>query len=137
MPEMEFFRAEEVQQKLSDVLFIWCKEYPEIGYRQGMHEICAVILWVVEQDAVEDEGSTLGEVGRVCGRDSVVPDTYLLFERVMRNLREWYEVGEGNGEGNTIVEMSKRVHEELLGRFDPELKNGLERLEVLPQVFLM
>ena len=55
MPEEPFFREPDVQCFMTDILFIYCKINADIGYRQGMHEILAPILWVVEQDAVDTE----------------------------------------------------------------------------------
>lgn len=36
-----------------DALFVYCKMHEEISYRQGMHELLALILWAVETDAIE------------------------------------------------------------------------------------
>ena len=37
---------------LLDLLFILSRENEQISYRQGLHEIAALILWVVNQDKV-------------------------------------------------------------------------------------
>ena len=49
---MDFFRTESAQTMLLDILFILSRENESISYRQGMHEVAALILWVVEQDKV-------------------------------------------------------------------------------------
>ena len=36
-----------------DILFIYSKLNPDTGYRQGMHELLAPVLWVVYQDSVD------------------------------------------------------------------------------------
>ena len=36
-----------------DILFIYSKLNPDTGYRQGMHEVLAPVLWVVYQDSVD------------------------------------------------------------------------------------
>lgn len=38
-----------------------------VGYRQGMHEIAASILWVVQDDALD-----LGESSKVLGEDGII-----------------------------------------------------------------
>jgi len=35
---------------MADILFIWTKENADISYRQGMHELLALVIFVVEQD---------------------------------------------------------------------------------------
>ena len=53
MPENLFFREPQSQTMLLNILFIYNKLNPDVGYRQGMHEILAPVLWVVSRDAVE------------------------------------------------------------------------------------
>ena len=53
MPESVYFRQPATQNMMLDVLFVWCKMHPTVGYRQGMHEILAPLLWVIERDAVD------------------------------------------------------------------------------------
>lgn len=49
MPEEPYFRQQETQRILLDVLFVFCKINQDIGYRQGMHEVLAPVLWAVSQ----------------------------------------------------------------------------------------
>ena len=153
MPENQFFRDEKVQTALLEILFIYCKLNQDVSYRQGFHELAAVIYWVVANDAV-DAG---GEDGRVpaAGDDDVMcealdvrfvdHDAFSLFQCVMRSAKQWYELGEQNGGGgggdptamSPIVQKSKYIHETLLMATDPELSEHLKELDVLPQVFLM
>ncbi|RAL58521.1 hypothetical protein DID88_004025 [Monilinia fructigena] len=53
MPDEPYFRQTDTQRFMLDVLFIFCKINQDVGYRQGMHEILAPILWVVEQDSID------------------------------------------------------------------------------------
>lgn len=48
MPEEPYFRRPDTQQKLLDILFIFCKLNPDIGYRQGMCIFVFKILVVHE-----------------------------------------------------------------------------------------
>src|SRR4051794_39656039 len=54
MPDNTYFRQPTTQKMMLDILFIYCKLNPDLGYRQGMHELLAPLLWVVERDAVEN-----------------------------------------------------------------------------------
>lgn len=38
---------------LKTILFLWAIEHPDIGYRQGMHELLAVLLLVCDRDSLE------------------------------------------------------------------------------------
>ncbi len=42
---MEFFVSKTTQTMLSNVLFVWAKQNPDLEYRQGMNEIVAVIAY--------------------------------------------------------------------------------------------
>lgn len=56
---------------LLDILFIFCKLNGDVGYRQGMHEIAAPILWVVENDAIQIGGSS-----RTMGQDALIKTAF-------------------------------------------------------------
>ena len=49
-PEYPFFWADKIQEVLNNVLFIWAKENPIPSYRQGMHEILAIIYLVLHRE---------------------------------------------------------------------------------------
>jgi TBC1 domain family protein 5 len=166
MPEEDYFRKPHTQRILLDVLFVFCKINQDIGYRQGMHEVLAPILWVIEQDAIEPldhqhcsgspEDETLAEI---LDPAYVEHDAFTLLSLIMRSAKSFYELGEPehkvlsgttgspqhangstktrNSQASPIVERSKRIHEFYLGRLDPELATHLTRIEILPQIFLM
>ena len=81
MPENTYFRQPDTQNMMLDVLFIYTKLNPDVGYRQGMHELLAPVLWVVERDAVniDDVGQPLDQV---LDRHFVEHDTFTLFAEI-------------------------------------------------------
>lgn len=92
MPETPYFRQPETQRILLDVLFIFCKLNPDVGYRQGMHEIAAPILWTIENDAIDiGEGSkTMGEdstIKAIFDADHIEHDTFAIFGQVMQSAK--------------------------------------------------
>lgn len=92
MPESAYFRQLETQRTLTDILFVFCKLNPDVSYRQGMHELAAPILWVVENDAVDiGEGSkTLGQdstIKALFDADHIEHDTFALFGQVMQSAK--------------------------------------------------
>jgi TBC1 domain family protein 5 len=159
MPEEPYFRKPETQRLLLDVLFIFCKINQDVGYRQGMHEVLAPILWVVEQDAIDtrnerDKESSVEEdslMKQILDRTYIEHDAFTLLSLIMRSAKSFYELGEpdrrssspSTGSGtpqhgaSPIVERSKRIHEVYLAQLDPELAKHLTDIKVLPQIFLM
>lgn len=80
------------RRMLTDILFTFCKLNPDVGYRQGMHEIAAPVLWVVEVDAID-----VGEASKTLGEESIIKavfdaeyiehDSFAIFGQVMQNAK--------------------------------------------------
>ncbi|KAI9846078.1 MAG: hypothetical protein M1837_004334 [Sclerophora amabilis] len=160
MPENLYFREPATQKMLVDVLFIFCKLNRDVGYRQGMHELLAPVLWVVERDAI-DAGSFRNI--RVDAQDTelmrdvlnarfIEHDAFTLFSLVMQTAKTFYEMGDQDERTNEmvlvdpdsaplraspIIERSQRIHEEYLASVDPALAAHLKEIDILPQVFLI
>jgi TBC1 domain family member 5 len=159
LPENLYFRQPPIQKMLLDVLFVFCKLNPNLGYKQGMHEVLALVLWVIEQDAVEElegahgsenmEGDRLLRV--LLDSKFVEHDAFTLFGLVMQNAKAFYESGNesigANNHGRSpnppqendapIIIRSRRIFEEYLINVDPGLALHLKAIEVAPQIFLM
>lgn len=142
MPENLYFRQPDTQRTLTDILFIFCKLNPDVGYRQGMHELLAPILWVVEKDAID-----LGQSSKAMGEDVVTKtvfdadyiehDTFALFGQVMQSAKGFYEHTTSNGKENPMVARSRRIFGEMLSLVDEKLAQHLEQIDIVPQVFLI
>ena len=153
MPENSYFREPHVQSMLLDNLFIFCKLNKYIGYRQGMHEVLAPILWVVSRDAIDPQSfanasqkdAKSDDLILVCFDPKFIEhDAFTIFGIVMQTVKSFYETGSTSRNAalapvssSLIVERSRRIHEELLRRVDPELAEHLTAVEVLPQIFLI
>lgn len=137
-----------------DILFVYCKLNSAAGgYRQGMHELLAPIVYVVEHDAVDSGSDVTAEADsdalmvQVLDRSSVEHDAFALFSRVMDRAASFYEISETaasalppdslGGGSSVIVEKSRFIHEVCLNKVDPELSRHLSNVEILPQIFLM
>jgi TBC1 domain family protein 5 len=122
---------------------------PDTSYRQGMHELLAPIILVVEQDSLkfspkaQSGGSLMDDI---LDEEFIEHDSFTLFSLNMRTAKSFYEMGDNSGRedsmpnqsnSSSIVERSKLIHEKLLARYDPELAEHLTRNEILPQIFLM
>jgi TBC1 domain family member 5 len=142
MQDNFFFREPETQRMLLDILFIYSKLNPDIGYRQGMHELLAPLLWVVHQDAVDH--TTVTTLDRQAeGVDLMLDildhrhreaDAFSLFCAVMQTAKSFYEMGD-NRDSSPIIAKSRRIHEDLLATFDPDLALHLQVAGVLPQIY--
>jgi TBC1 domain family member 5 len=159
MPDEQYFRQSHTQRIMLDILFVFCKINQDVGYRQGMHELLAPILWVIEQDALDGAQSSDQSPG--LESDSLLKqtldpaylehDTFTLLSLIMRTAKSFYELGEPEMRSSTllmgsatpqqgtspIVERSERIHNVYLARVDPDLAKHLTNIEVLPQIFLM
>ena len=139
MQDNDFFRGPSTQKLLLDILFIYSKLHPDVGYRQGMHELLAPILWVVHCDALESNEAREKQesdllMAEVLNRDYVEHDTFTLFCAVMQTAKSFYELGDSNA---PIVERTQSIQDECLGSFDPELAIHLKVIEILPQIYLL
>ncbi len=155
MPDNDYFRQPATQRMLLDVLFIFCKLNQDISYRQGMHELLAPILWVVERDAIEPRSlkrhrGSDGNDGLLRGildAEYIEHDVFTLFSLIMQTAKSFYELGSGPSEGkmaqsggqstSPIIDRSQRIHQDYLNRVDPELAEHLTNIDILPQIFLM
>ena len=127
---------------LLDILFIFCKLNPDLSYRQGMHEILAPMLWVVERDAIDlgESSKTLGEdaaIKATFDADYIEHDAFALFGQVMQNAKNFYEQTTTSSRENPMVARSRRIFDEMLPLVDSKLAAHLASIDVIPQVFLM
>lgn len=75
-----------------DLLFIWCKLTPEIGYRQGMHELLAPLLWTVDFDSLAPSPASTDSLAHlVLARDHIEADTWQLYSSLMKAARIFYD----------------------------------------------
>ncbi|KAJ5338133.1 hypothetical protein N7452_004861 [Penicillium brevicompactum] len=149
LQENFFFHEPDTKSKLTDVLFVYSKLNPDVGYRQGMHELLAPILWAVDRDSINTKSGEIdatqehrdGLMLKLLDPRFVEHDSFTLFLSVMQTARTYYEHGETrsvNGQMDTIpiVERCQYLHKEALTIIDHELAEHLEAVEVLPQIFL-
>ncbi|KAL9540772.1 hypothetical protein MBANPS3_009497 [Mucor bainieri] len=101
-PDVDFFRENDVQQRLTDILFIYCKLNRDVSYRQGMHELLAPFYWVLATESLDasqlDDQHHTDPASKVMLQvlDSafVEHDAYILFDKLMTFGKSWYEFNE-------------------------------------------
>jgi len=151
MPENTYFRQADTQAMMLDILFVFCKLNPDIGYRQGMHELLAPLLWIVQADAVRN-GSSADDfmLCQLCDSRFIEHDTFTLFSIVMQNAKSFYEQAAhpvavsshlnkspATTLENPIITRVNKIFNDYLPHLDPELSTHLHSIEIIPQVFLM
>ncbi|KAL7937644.1 RabGAP/TBC [Trichoderma chlorosporum] len=159
LPDEANYHEDYMQRMILDILFIYCKVNPDRGgYRQGMHELLAPIVHVVEQDALDrasisasdDEDGLEELMVETIDLSFIEHDAYILFSQFMENAQSFYEVKDvpnpssptdGSSrfpeQSSAIVERSKFIHEVCLQKIDPELAAHITDIEILPQIFLI
>ncbi|KAK2737974.1 hypothetical protein FQN57_007328 [Myotisia sp. PD_48] len=152
LQENSFFQDPANKAKMLDILFIFVKLNPDLGYRQGMHELLAPVLWVVSGDSIDpstlrnESKATLTEdhgILMLQTLDSayVEHDSFSLFCAIMQTAKVFYEHSETkngtvNQEVSSIVARSHYIHQVILRELDPQLADHLFAIEILPQIFL-
>ncbi|KAL4906610.1 hypothetical protein BDW74DRAFT_150810 [Aspergillus multicolor] len=149
LQENHFFHDPATKAKMIDILFIYSKLNPDLGYRQGMHELLAPILWVVDRDAIEPNsreeptptGSDDEPMLRLLDSEFIEHDAFSLFCSVMQSTRTYYEHNthrsvNGQADAIPIILQCEHIHNDLLVATDLELADHLQALDILPQIFL-
>mmetsp|Transcript_23892 Transcript_23892/g.35058 ORF Transcript_23892/g.35058 Transcript_23892/m.35058 type:complete len:725 (-) Transcript_23892:69-2243(-) len=138
----EYFKSERHHNMLLNVLFIWASRNPQTAYRQGMHEIVAPVLLVLEEECnawsevAECEGPEVG-LKSCLGQDHMEASTYWMFERIMRDLEPLYSPVTGADEQPVVVHFCTKIQEHMLRGLDPELCGHLEDNYIQAQLYGM
>ncbi|KAI6045432.1 rab-GTPase-TBC domain-containing protein [Pisolithus marmoratus] len=149
-PDMGYFRSDEVQHQLTNVLFLHSAMHPDIGYRQGMHELLAPLFYAIDFDSVPEAHEVFETdplFGEFCSRAWVAADSWALFSAVMQKVSQWYEWREpappptARGPVNLkpyvppIVEACNRIQGNLLKSVDPTLYEAMQSAGIEPQIY--
>src|SRR5260221_11730694 len=90
---MTYFRDKRVQKELTNILYAPSATFPDIGYRQGMHELLAALYMAVDYDSIDCTSTQIEDqdVLDICDRTWVAADAWSLFEVIMSAVNPWYE----------------------------------------------
>ncbi|KAI5119084.1 hypothetical protein M0805_004857 [Coniferiporia weirii] len=158
-PDFDYFRDPDVQGQLTYILYVHSVMYPDIGYRQGMHELLAPLLYALDYDSLPPDGHLDPDLEEFCSRTWVAADAWALFSVVMNGVNAWYEWREptplslpsplkaqfhhGAPEGQVeikpyvapIVLACQRLQAEMLKATDPILWQGMQKAGIEPQIY--
>ncbi|CAH0763620.1 unnamed protein product [Diatraea saccharalis] len=147
-PDELYFRDKDVQDTMVRVLFFWARSHSHVGYRQGMHEIVAPILFELFQDRRFAPKELSQILKYVLDDDYLEHDSYMLFNAVMRGLERFYTTGEIVPTPSGRLPTSKTVHnpneviryldqvkEEFLVPLDHEVASHLASCNITMELF--
>jgi TBC1 domain family protein 5 len=137
-----------VQGIMLRILTVWSSLNPSISYRQGMHELLAPLLAVVERDcqqgAKSPAESDAGLIGCVTDSTFTEHDGYALFEKLMEVVSESFAPQERKKEKDGqyarpggVVARCDRMQNTLLRSKDYELYIHLQSQHIEPQLYSM
>lgn len=129
-PDIELFRDEQVARNLSQILLVYACINPSIGYRQGMHELAAPILWVLLQE--EDPDTEKSE--NILSSKYTCSDAFIMFESLMKYAQQWYMTGSNPP---PMVVLAQDFQETILKTIDNDLYTVFVEHGIEPQIFLI
>uniref|UniRef100_A0A0A9ZED7 TBC1 domain family member 5 n=1 Tax=Lygus hesperus TaxID=30085 RepID=A0A0A9ZED7_LYGHE len=150
-PGVDFFRSEEIQEAMINILFCYARENPTMCYRQGMHEVLAPVVFVVKSDHhallhTKEQITLRSDILYVVNPDYFEEDSYTLFRRIMNAIEGSYLIPNvaptstgyfpchtnagANANENQVIAQLNWIKEILLAPSDPELHDHLVKLDI-------
>ncbi|KAJ8605385.1 hypothetical protein CTAYLR_002399 [Chrysophaeum taylorii] len=120
LPEDHFSRSSFWASMLT-VLTVWSTAHPDIGYRQGMHEILALVVLALEDEIAYGCGPAEGDDEADC---------FSLFEAIMVRHADHFHAGPEA----PVVAACRTAQAELLELYEPRLARRLNDY-VEPQIY--
>ncbi|CAG5041280.1 unnamed protein product [Parnassius apollo] len=146
-PDEVYFRDEEVQNLMVRVLFFWARSH-SVGYRQGMHEVLAPLLFELHADRKYAPDNISDTLKYYLNKEYLEHDSHMLFNAVMKGLEKFYTTGDvvptASGRlptsrsvhnQNEVVRYLERVKEEYLVPLDFELATHLTECNISMELF--
>jgi hypothetical protein len=122
---MELFHLDNIKTILVTVLFIFSKEHQEIGYKQGMNEICGIFLYVLNKKQIINPAFLLDENAFLyflfhSNNDYLEHDCYIMFNKFM-----------SIGFINFFRYSDEKYNISFLSNLDPEQKKNLTKQQII------
>ncbi|XP_028396091.1 TBC1 domain family member 5-like isoform X2 [Dendronephthya gigantea] len=160
-PGMHYFQSKKIKDVLLHILFCYAKMNPNVGYKQGMHEVLAPLLFVLENES--ELFQFLENSDNEVMRDLINPeflesDAFCLFEHLMEIIEPWYVRAESpahfqkkafdphgkpfmetqsyaSSPPTAIIRKLNKIQESMLKRYDLVLYNHLREMQIEPQFY--
>mmetsp|Transcript_6592 Transcript_6592/g.8611 ORF Transcript_6592/g.8611 Transcript_6592/m.8611 type:complete len:540 (+) Transcript_6592:321-1940(+) len=145
------------REKICNVLFVWCKDHPKTSYRQGMHELAAPILYILQredsakywQDQEWNGAKEKASFKNLLDGKYIEHDLYWMFDRIMDDMEPFYRVTKRD-ESETakidskalatmspVLKLSSQIQNEMLTLVDEDLSHHLNLAEIAPQLYTL
>ncbi|XP_065665068.1 TBC1 domain family member 5 isoform X4 [Hydra vulgaris] len=155
-PELEFFQNDNIRSMILQILFCYAREKPEVSYKQGMHEIISVIVYVIMKNttAIKDSNENLSnDLKIVMDHQFVEHDSYILFTKIMEPIQSWFtNVPQPqslkqapadqrifkNPDNEVVTAISEKlnwIQGSMLKRYDTALCQHLQKIDISPQLY--
>eukprot|EP01102_Stenamoeba_stenopodia_P016179 TRINITY_DN5623_c0_g1_i1.p1 TRINITY_DN5623_c0_g1~~TRINITY_DN5623_c0_g1_i1.p1 ORF type:complete len:526 (+),score=140.78 TRINITY_DN5623_c0_g1_i1:168-1745(+) len=140
-PENEFFQRKTVHSIMLRILFIYAKITPELVYRQGMHELLAPIVYLLEHEKVSTKAED-DPTYDLMNAEYVEHDSFLLFTKLMHITGKWFglrtnDTLSDDSRNSPVLKKCSYIQQVLLKEKDPQLYTYLEDLKVEPQLYAL
>jgi len=94
-PEIDYFHKNNVRHMLCSILFTYACEYPQISYKQGIHELVAPLLFVLHCDLQAfQHAKELGDLPEifsiVLDSQYIEHDAYTMLVKLMESTHRWF-----------------------------------------------
>nr|XP_018917751.1 PREDICTED: TBC1 domain family member 5 [Bemisia tabaci] len=149
-PGVEFFRDLKIQEHMLNILFCYARKNPKMCYRQGMHEILAPILFVLNADTENffcvRETEELSEIiSQLMNPDYLEHDSFCIFSTLMQSIEIYYQTaGPVSSSGyfptrihvstavteNPVITQLNFIKDSILKPIDPDLESHLSELSI-------
>ena len=113
--DMELFKKEKIKIILVNVLFIYSKKYPLLGYKQGMNDLCAIFLYVIYKQYrltttfIKDEDSFLYFILH-SNNDFLENDLYTMYSSFMnKGIAELYLFSQYKQSKLSVTPLEKKI----------------------------
>ena len=134
--KVQLFRLDKIQRMLITILYIFSKQNKEIGYRQGMSELCAVFIYVLYKEQVlknafiKDKETFLFYLFH-SNNEFLEHDSYLMFNKFMKkgfiNFFKYNDEKYADGFLSQLTSEQKKLltKEEIINSNDSEFKKRI------------
>ncbi|XP_072940011.1 TBC1 domain family member 5 isoform X2 [Epargyreus clarus] len=149
-PDEVYFRDKDIQDLMVRILFFWARSHPSPGYRQGMHEVLAPLLYELHSDRKYAPDNISDTLRYYLDTNYLEHDSFMLFSAVMKGVERFYSTGDvvptscgrlpiskSVHSQNEVVRYLEAVREQWLRRLDAELAAHLARCGVALELFGM
>ena len=132
--KIDLFHEDKIQKILIIILFIFAKKNKDIGYRQGMSEVCGVFLYVLYKEQVlkpefVTDNNTFLYFFFHSNNEFLEHDTYLMFSTFMsRGFSNYFKYSDDTYIDGGLSKLNSKqtiTKEEIINANDSELKKRI------------